>query len=132
MHLARFARKLLLFWELPQLVLALFIYTIVKKNIKARKKYKKLQVYFVEGFPGGISLSFMTFLDIKYRDNLRVIDHEYGHSRQSIILGWLYLPVVGLPSIIRAAIWTKFKLAPSDYYRAFPENWADRLAGIKN
>ena len=32
-----------------------------------------------------------------------VLVHEYGHSIQSCILGPLYLPVIGIPSLIWAS-----------------------------
>lgn len=59
--------------------------------------------------------------------------HEYGHARQSRLLGPLYLPVVGVPSVMRVAYASMQYLVtrkPWDgYYDGFPENWADRLGG---
>jgi hypothetical protein len=53
-----------------------------------------------------------------------------------LILGWLYLPLVGLPSII-GNIWDRLfhKKWSSDrrekwYYSRYPENWADKLGGV--
>ena len=40
--------------------------------------------------------------------------HEAGHCRQSVYLGWLYLIVVGVPSILRN-IWD----------RLFHKNWSN-------
>lgn len=95
--------------------------------------YKDSKVFFVKDFPGGISLSFMIFLsDIDLIDlsNLRSIRHEYGHTIQSLWLGWFYLIIVGVPSIIRASIWNHYKLEEKKYYEGFPENWADLLGGV--
>ena len=45
-----------------------------------------------------------------------------------MILGPLYLLVIGLPSFIHAATW---KDRPGrDYYAFYTERWADRLGGV--
>ncbi len=130
-------RKLLILWELPQLVLGLFFLLFIsfKKGKKKRLRYKDVDIYFVEDFPGGISLSGIIILNkieaflldsdsIKSR---RSLIHEYGHSIQSVWLGWLYLPLVGLPSLIRSILWTNSKRDSRFYYKRFPEHWADAL-----
>jgi hypothetical protein len=125
-------RKFFILWELPQVLLALIFYATLKKKKKIVQAidYKDSKVYFIEGFPGGISLSFMIFLNDIDLTNLRAIKHEYGHTIQSLCLGWLYLIVVGVPSIIRAGIWNRYKLEEKKYYEGFPENWADFLGGV--
>jgi ABC-type dipeptide/oligopeptide/nickel transport system permease component len=123
-------RKLLIFWELPQFILALILLIIFKKRIFKTEKYIDSNIYFVKEFPGGISLSYLIFLNELDLNNLRAIKHEYGHTIQSTYLGWLYLVIVGLPSIIRAKIWNTYKLEDKKYYEGFPENWADRLGGV--
>lgn len=109
----------------------------------ARKRIVQIEVedgrLLVESTGTGISLGHVVFWS---RENSRWHDldvrnraHELGHTRQSRLLGWLYLPVVGLPSISRAGYalvyreltgrqWTR-------YYEGFPENWADRLGGVE-
>lgn len=123
------ARKFFILWELPQILLALIFYAILKKRITQIVEYKDSKVYFIKSFPGGISLSFMIFLNDTYINDLRVIKHEYGHTIQSLWLGWFYLIIVGVPSIIRASIWNRYKLEEKKYYDGFPENWADLLGG---
>jgi len=57
--------------------------------------------------------------------------HEYGHTVQSQLLGFLYLPVVGLPSLISCL---RTKPILGDPYNAythgytFTETWANRNA----
>jgi hypothetical protein len=54
--------------------------------------------------------------------------HEFGHYRQSLLLGPLYLPLIGLPSVCWAMV-KKAGLFAAVPYCAFPtERWADRLA----
>jgi hypothetical protein len=120
-------RKLFLLWEFPQLLLSLVLFAVLKKRISKTWGYRDTMVYFVRGFPGGISLSYIIFLNAIYIDYPDVVKHEYGHSRQSLILGWFYLPIVGLPSLIRSVIWNIKKLPEKNYYDKFPENWANKL-----
>ncbi|MHB1377742.1 MAG: hypothetical protein ACYCXB_10060 [Candidatus Humimicrobiaceae bacterium] len=124
-------RKFLIIWELPQILLALILYAIMKKRIIKAIDYKDSKVFFVKDFSGGISLSFIIFLNEIDLNNLKAIKHEYGHTIQSLYLGWFYLVIVGLPSIIRASIWKHYKLEDKKYYEGFPENWADLLGGIE-
>ena len=59
-----------------------------------------------------------------------VLVHEYGHSIQSLILGPLYLPVIGLPSILWANFPVLIRLRRQkniSYYRMYQESWANRL-----
>ena len=59
-----------------------------------------------------------------------VLVHEYGHSIQSLILGPLYLPVVGLPSILWANVPACVRYRKTrhvSYYRMYQEAWANRL-----
>ncbi len=123
-------RKFFILWELPQILLAAVLYVILKKRIIQTIIYKDSKVFFVKGFPGGISLSFIIFLNDVDLNNQRAIKHEYGHTIQSFYLGWLYLVIVGAPSIIRANIWNHYKLENQKYYEGFPENWADSLGGV--
>lgn len=59
----------------------------------------------------------------------RMLVHEYGHTIQSLILGPLYLPVVGLPS----ALWAHLPRCQrkwrggTSYFSFITERSADRL-----
>ncbi len=77
---------------------------------------------------GSVSLGQFIFLS-RGREDVR--PHEFGHSIQSLILGPLYLLVIGLPSII----WAGFPACKNvrrkrriSYYDFYTERWADRLA----
>jgi hypothetical protein len=62
--------------------------------------------------------------------------HEYGHTRQSEMLGPSYLLVVGIPSLSKVLYskWyrKKYGCKWANYFNAFPESWADKLGGVKN
>ncbi|MFI0413547.1 MAG: hypothetical protein ACH255_05345 [Candidatus Thiodiazotropha sp.] len=82
-------------------------------------RYNKLQ--------GGVSLGpFLFYQATASGDTL--LYHEYGHYRQSLLLGPLYIPLIGLPSF-SWAIMKKAGFFQGIPYCAFPtERWADRLA----
>lgn len=100
-------------------------------------------VYFKNNFfKSGISLGDYIILDKLYlnrslKELNQAINHEYGHSIQSKKLSWLYLIVVGIPSMIRNIYNRWFHKGWSYdrkckwYYSGFPENWADKLGGIE-
>ena len=57
----------------------------------------------------------------------RMLLHEYGHTFDSQRLGWLYLPVVGLPSLVSQWL----ELAGLFHHRhdnLYAERWANRHA----
>ncbi len=56
--------------------------------------------------------------------------HEYGHTIQSLILGPLYLLIVGIPSFLWASLpyFERYRIKKSrSYYDAYPELQANRL-----
>ena len=75
-------RKLLIFWELPQFILALILLIIFKKRIFKTEKYIDANIYFVKGFPGGISLSYLIFLNEPLSTNHLIV------KRNKIIGNW--------------------------------------------
>ena len=60
--------------------------------------------------------------------NPRLLAHEYGHTFQSLLLGPLYLPVIGLPSFLWAAL-PRFERLRREkgvpYAALYTEKWAD-------
>jgi hypothetical protein len=121
-------------WELPQVILAflLKIMFIFPGATLQKFKYKGITYRIANNnvpLLGGVSLGTDVFLSSVYfgRNDLEiVIKHEYGHTRQSLFLGPLYLIVVGVPSFFRAmTIRDKIK-----YYKGYPEKWADKLGGV--
>ena len=76
----------------------------------------------------GLSLGLFLFLPESADDRLLV--HEYGHSVQSLILGPLYLVVVGIPSMLWSmvpAFATRRNKHGISYYSFLPERTASTL-----
>lgn len=118
---------LLFLWQFPQEIIGLlfFIVFCVCDRIIDSSKYKTSHVYYIYKFPGGISLGRYVFINPFERE---LILHEWGHSIQSMILGPLYLIIIGIPSFIWNHIyrssWKK------SYYWFWTERWANKLGGV--
>jgi hypothetical protein len=123
----RFLRILIIIWELPQTLLAGSIIIFLRRNLTGNETFKDARLFYVKNFPGAISLGRFIILNKVYSSDETTKKHEYGHSLQSLYLGWLYLIIVGLPSIIRAFAWKLLKLDSASYYGGYPENWANKL-----
>lgn len=132
-------RGLSLAWEAPQGALGLAMLLAER----ARNRVVRVEVengrILVESKGTGISLGHLVFWTregSRWQDlDLRNRAHELGHAKQSRMLGWLYLPLVGLPSISRAAYALVYREVTgrqwTGYYDGYPENWADRLGGVQ-
>ena len=120
-------------WQLPQNLLGY----IVKMFAKAQYycNYQGTKVYSWK-LDSGLSLGKYIFIPYlvntpQCKGMLNYIKHEYGHSVQSKHLGWFYLIVIGLPSVIWAGCFKKYrKKHKMSYYDFFTEKWADKLGGV--
>lgn len=80
---------------------------------------------------GSVSLGEYIFLCPSHWGDEETLRHEMGHRTQSRMLGWLYLPLVALPSAIWAGCFGEYRKRKKRSYYWFPtEKWADKLAGI--
>lgn len=112
-------------WQLPQHFLAVIILLIYIKDVRQIKTYKHCVVININKF-AGVSLGIFIFLNNSNFANDRIVKHEYGHSLQSLLLGWLYLIVIGIPSYLNHLKWKNNpQLKVEDYYKQYPERWAD-------
>lgn len=117
---------LMYIWQLPQNLVGLVLRLIYKGN---DSMYEDAIVRRSTSMLGGISLGKYIIVSQWSREN--TIKHEYGHCRQSKMLGWLYLLVIGLPSIIWAGMYgTIIKASKNGYYKFYTEKWADNLGGV--
>jgi hypothetical protein len=128
-------------WEIIQTSLGAFLYL----GFKVMKFDHEFSIYknsfYIKNDLIGVSLGAFVFGTSKevyalfgYADPTKEEEntkkHEYGHSIQSAIFGPLYLFVIGYPSVV-VNILTRFRvLKPANYYKVFPENWADKLGQV--
>lgn len=125
-------------WQLPQNILGLILLAIYRPETKFVASNGNF-VYFASRMGGGISLGKYSIISsFYYREDMieplatAVAKHEaIGHGTQSRYLGPLYLPVVGLSSIIWAGLYgAVIPYTKNGYYKFWTEKWADKLGGV--
>jgi len=134
----KFLRILITIWELPQTLLAGSMIFFLGRKITGHESFKDARLFYVKKFPGAISLGRFIILNTGYSSDEKTKKHEYGHSLQSLYLGWLYIIIVGLPSIIRAFAWKLLNLTvpltTEDILKTGQINWdsAERSMQYRN
>lgn len=132
--------SLLLLWELPQTALGMLVYSILKKRRQIVGIEKENNRIYLETINTGVSLGLFVFWTPAgnrfwyLKNDCRM--HEYGHARQSVRLGPLYLFLIGIPSLSRVIYrWGYYRITGKNwkkYYYGYPENWADILGGVRD
>ena len=131
-------------WQLPQhlvgLAILIFHWIFDKEEIMAVVPEwtgtPPVKIFYIDDYSKkyslGVSLGYYIFLskEVMAHTTLTTERHECGHSRQSRMLGWFYLPVVGIPSFVHALFFKKDPKDKNKYYRFWTEKWADRLGGV--
>ncbi len=122
-------RGILYVWQLPQNAAGLLLTLALRRRIERRERRGGSCVSYCFRRFGGLSLGRYLFVHLGADE--RLVRHEYGHFRQSMLLGPLYLVAIGLPSILWAALFPLVRvLHPAAGYFSFPsERWADLLGG---
>ena len=114
-------------WGLPQTLAGFLLFLYWRRRGAAHRLYHGAVVTeWAAG--GGVSLGLFVFVSGKARPGVTV--HEYGHCIQSLLLGPLYLPAVGVPSYLWANLPALRRLRREkgfSYYAIYPENWANAL-----
>lgn len=116
------------FWQLPQNIIGI-VATFVFHGV-----YSKMdKVYYTLS---NIGVSLGCYIIVNKYCSLNTIKHEKGHQKQSLILGPLYLILIGLPSICGNIIdrlfhkkWSR-RARITWYYSLLWEAWADNLGGV--
>lgn len=122
-------KKIILYlWQLPQNLIGLFIILIMRAT-KMYEYANRTFIFLCPLFYSGVSLGNYIILDDRcgpFSNN--DIMHEQGHQKQSLYLGWLYLLIIGIPSIVGNILRRFFVF---DYYSLLWEKWADKLGGVE-
>ena len=131
--------------QFPQMLLGTILIKILhaEKRIFITKAGKQIvwwrferRTQFERFFSGG---SFAAIILLSDDNSSEVtICHEYGHSIQSLYLGWLYLPIIGVYSAVLCNLWDRlFHKGWCRYDRHYwyykirwTEKWADDLGGV--
>ena len=110
------------FHQLPQLILG----WIIAWKKQPKHKIGKVKIYITEF--EGMSLGNYIFVNPEIPEGTWILRHEFGHTIQSRILGWLYIPLIFIPSLLWWIIINK--LGPEYYkyyYDFYTEKWAIKL-----
>lgn len=119
-------------WGLPQSVLASVLFLMCRNCPRSRYR-ESVVVHWKRS--GSLGLGIFLFLGTAATGDRagEVLTHEYGHAIQSLILGPLFLPVIGLPSFL----WCNLPCAKKhrkekgvSYYRFYTESSANKLAHL--
>lgn len=122
--------------QLPQNLLGLFILLINKNNYirLERKENDNISIYFYivrHLFNSGICLGRYIIFDFDALTSTSDIKHEYGHQIQSKKYKWLYLFIVGIPSLLGNIYSRIFHKNSKWYYNQPWEKEADKLGNVK-
>lgn len=121
-------------WQLPQNICGIIWRRIKKGDIiistgNSVSLSLGAKVYLMRS-GGGLTLGKYIFISQNYIDQKGIIKHECGHVKQSRILGPLYLIIIGIPSLLHAALNNYIgccKRHKDGYYHWFTEKWANKL-----
>lgn len=116
-------------WLLPQNIIGLFVFLFTKLQGATSEKYNGTIVTKWK-YKSGVSLG--QFIFVWQDASEKTIKHEYGHYIDGTCLGWLYLFVIGIPSVIWAGCFGKYRKKHNiSYYDFYTEKRADLLGEVK-
>lgn len=125
-------------WGIIQNVVGFCVFLV---NFRRRHfRYNGTVVTVWKSRRGSMGLGMFIFISEDAMNDRRefTLIHEYGHTVQSIILGPLFLLVIGLPSLLWAGlpVFRRYREKRSlSYYWLYTERWANFLgecAAAKN
>ena len=111
-------------WGLPQTLIGFIVYIVFRKQ-----PHGTYRGCITTRWRNGGSMGMGMFLFLGC-DDPQVRVHEYGHAVQSLILGPLFLPIMGIPSFLWCNLPDCRRLRKEkrvSYYRFYPESTANRL-----
>ena len=118
-------------WGILQNIVGSCIYLFFRIKGCPHFKYQGALVTLWNIKSGSMSMGRYLFMDPSWKPyNHRLLSHEYGHTIQSLMLGPLFLFVVGIPSILWAGLPYFEKMRKEkhmSYYDAYQEKWANHL-----
>ena len=118
-------------WGILQTIIGGILVMILLDKVTAFKKYRGSLVCTVlnSHMKGAVSLGY--FIICFSPPDEKTCRHEYGHCIQSLILGVFYIFVIGIPSLIWAGCFEKYRKKHNiEYYSFYTEKWANKLGGV--
>ena len=112
-------------WGFLQSLLGLVVFLVC-----ARDSHYRCRGAVVTEWKNDSGLSLGMFIFVPKGSSERLLKHEYGHTIQSLMLGPLFLLIIGIPSFLWASLPVCRKRRREkkiSYYSFYPERWADKL-----
>lgn len=105
-------------WQLPQNLLGLAVYKYYDGYEVCTKEIcgSDIKCKLSSTMRGGVTLGNYIVVN-----NIKHLQHELGHTKQSKILGPLYIPVIGIPSLVHAALHSTI-CKNRNYYHFYTEH----------
>ena len=115
--------SLMWLWQFPQNMLAVCLEGILCNAVTRGTKKEGNQIIWCDLLYIPISLG--NYLFMPTNSSEESIEHECGHSRQSNKLGPLYIPIIGIPSLLYNIVYyICYKLGFKwDYSKFYTEHW---------
>lgn len=124
-----FLNFLLAIWMILQDIVGFFTFLFVMCG----HRYESIidsRGFILTKWKWGSGVSLGHFIFVSNNPSTHTVQHEYGHLRQSRYLGPLYLFIIGIPSIIWAGCFGKYRNEKKvSYYSFYTEKWAEKLGG---
>lgn len=121
-------------WQLPQNLLGVLYKELTKAEIcyHIPVNLGTCYTFYNNIYTGSVSLGNYIFLSKYAQSDSFIQNHEVGHHKQSLLLGPLYLLVIGISSIIWAILYNVFPSINSkyNYYDFYTEKWANKLIDL--
>lgn len=121
---------ILFLWQLPQCLVGLILYFMFRiELIEYTNLHTNMNVLWIPT-KWSACWSLGPFIFAHFDSGQEILNHETGHSVQSLYLGPLFLLAVGLPSVF-LFWWRRLGNKSHEwYYDHYPENWANKLGGV--
>lgn len=114
-------------WQAPQSLVGLLVWLWCIGRNHIILYHKEVVFIVTTGVSGGVSLGNFVFVDPANALKVASFDHEFGHCKQSLYLGPLYLLIVGIASVMN--VWFNPNVNGS-YYNFWTERWANKLGSV--
>ena len=94
-------------WQLPQNIAGLAVWMYYERKARGKSCRQLIRgVRYLRTFSigSGKALALGEYVVLNWFAGHDAVDHEFGHVRQSRMLGPLYHPIIGLQSLCNAAV----------------------------
>ena len=126
---------ILFLWQLPQNILGYFMMIFLDAYKPCFDTDKEFWLHYNTMF-SNFSLGYFVVMNGYIYSEIE-LKHEFGHQKQSLYLGWLYIPIIGISSFL-GNIWHRIFHKNCEmnkrkkWYYSLPwEKWADKLGNVK-